>query len=102
LNLGYFVLDNTLNNNTTLVELAKILEFDLKERRLRCIGHILNLITKRYLFRQDLSVFKEEYKKAGPLERWALWRRRREVEKLYNLVIYAMALGKRITLFKSL
>jgi hypothetical protein len=72
LNLGYFVLDNALNNDTTLVELVKTLKFDPKERRLRCIGHILNLIAERYLFGQDVSVFKEEYKKAGALERRAL------------------------------
>jgi len=45
-NIGFFVLDNATNNDTTLVELAKELGFDLKERRLRCIRHIINLITE--------------------------------------------------------
>jgi len=49
-NIGFFVLDNATNNDTTLVELAKDLGFDLKERRLRCIGHIINLIAEQYLF----------------------------------------------------
>ncbi len=49
-NLGYFVLNNATNNNTTLIELIKSIDFDSLKRRLRYIGHILNLITKQYLF----------------------------------------------------
>ena len=64
-NLGYFVLNNALNNNTTLIELANTLKFDPKVKRLRCIGYILNLITESYLFRQDSASFKDKYKKAG-------------------------------------
>ncbi len=56
-NLGYFVLDNALNNDTTLIELGKHMGFDPVKKRLRCIGHILNLITEAYLFRQDVSDF---------------------------------------------
>ena len=40
--------------------------FDPKEKRLRCIGHILNLITKAYLFGQDVLEFQKEYKDVGP------------------------------------
>jgi hypothetical protein len=58
-NLGYFVLDNTLNNDTTLVELAKTMGFDPKVKRLRYMGHILNLITKAYLYGQDTSDFEK-------------------------------------------
>jgi hypothetical protein len=65
-NLGYFVLDNAPNNNTTLVELRKVMGFDPKEKRLRCMGHILNLIAKAYLFGQDVSEFQKEYKDTGP------------------------------------
>jgi hypothetical protein len=48
--LGYFILDNATNNDTTLFELAKSMKFQPKERRLRCMGHILNLIVEQYLF----------------------------------------------------
>jgi hypothetical protein len=65
-NLGYFVLDNALNNNTTLKELAKTIGFDPKQKRLRYMGHILNLIAKAYLFGQDASSFDKDFKKAGP------------------------------------
>ena len=56
-NLGYFVLDNATNNNTTLVELGKVLGFEPKDRRLRYIGHVINLIVEAYLFGQDCSTF---------------------------------------------
>ena len=65
-NLGYFVLDNTSNNDTILKELGKIMGFNPTKKRLRCIGHIINLIAESYLFGQDYALFKEEYKKAGP------------------------------------
>jgi hypothetical protein len=51
------VLDNTGNNDTTLKELVKTLGFDLAKKRLCCIGYVLNLIAKAYLFRQDVSEF---------------------------------------------
>jgi len=68
LNLSYFVLNNALNNDTTLIELLKTIGFDPKAKQLQYIGHILNLVTKRYLYRQDVSKFEEEYKKVGALE----------------------------------
>ena len=49
-NLSYFVLNNATNNDTTLIELTKSIDFDPLERRLRCIGYILNLIAEQYLF----------------------------------------------------
>jgi len=58
-NLGYFVFDNAPNNDTTLIELVKTLGFDPKAKRLRCIGHIFNLIAERYLYGQDVSKFEE-------------------------------------------
>jgi hypothetical protein len=102
LNLGYFVLNNALNNNTTLTKLAKTLKFNPKLKRLCYTSYIFNLIAKRYLYGQDINKFKEQYSKAGALERRKLWRERNEVRKLYNLIVYIMALGKRIALFKAL
>jgi hypothetical protein len=101
-NLGYFVLDNAPNNDTTLVELAKILKFDPKHKRLRCMGHILNLVAESYLFGQDAASFEEDYKKAGAPARRQLWRQRRELGKLHNLVAHVMASGKRDKLFLDL
>jgi hypothetical protein len=48
-----------------LVKLLKTLKFDLKVKRLRYIGHVLNLIVKAYLFGQDASDFEAKFKEQG-------------------------------------
>jgi hypothetical protein len=101
-NLGYFILDNAPNNDTTLVKLSKALDFDPVQKRLRYMRHILNLIAKSYIFGQDASTFEENYKKASPGERRKLWRQRGELGKLYNLVAHVIASGKRTDLFIAL
>ena len=68
------MLDNASNNDITLVKLGKTIGFKPMQKRLRCMGHILNLIAKLYIFRQDISTFKEDYKKALLRERRELWR----------------------------
>lgn len=84
------------------MELSKILKFDPKQRRLRCVGHILNLIAEAYLFGQDSASFEKEYKAAGAPARRQLWRNRGELGKLHNLVAHVMASGKRTELFIEL
>ena len=79
--------------------MAKTIGFDPKEKRLRCIGHVINLIAKAYLFGQDATTFNTEFKVAGAPERRQLWRRRGELGKLHNLVAHVMASGKRTDLF---
>jgi len=101
-NLGYFVLDNATNNDTTLTELTKSIDFDPLERRLRCMGHILNLIAEQYLFGQDTALFEKDFIAAGVQGRRQLWRQRGELRKLYNLVAYVVASRKRSDLFDAL
>lgn len=102
-NVGFFVLDNATNNDTTLVELAKVLKFNVKERRQRCIGHIFNLIAEAFLFGQDSTSFMTEIEQAAtPQLRRQLWRRRGELGKLHNLVQHIVSSGKRGALFANL
>jgi hypothetical protein len=68
------VLDNALNNNTTLVKLGKTIRFKPIQKRLRYIGYIINLIAKLYIFGQDILTFKENYIKASLGKRQKLWR----------------------------
>jgi len=63
------VLDNAPNNDIILAELGKTIRFKPIRKRLRYMGYILNLIAKLYIFKQDVSTFKENYKKALPGER---------------------------------
>lgn len=101
-NLGHFVLDNAKNNDTTLEELGRRMGFDSEEKRLRCMGHVINLVAEQYLFGQDAKSFDDNYKTAGPGERRQLWRQRGEVGKLHNLVYHILGSGKRTDLFGAL
>jgi hypothetical protein len=47
-NLGFFVLDNAINNDTTLAALLERIGFDPNTKRLRYIGHVLNSIAEAY------------------------------------------------------
>ena len=50
--LGYFITDNASYNDTCVTEIIETLRPDLDAhgRRLRCMGHIINLIAKALLF----------------------------------------------------
>jgi hypothetical protein len=96
------VLDNAKNNDTTLQELSSLMGFDPIAKRLRCMGHVLNLIAESYFFGQDEASWKDDFKKAGPGERRKLWRQRGELGKLHNLVAHVMNSGKRTDLFTAL
>jgi len=58
------MLNNASNNNITLVKLGKIIRFEPMQKQLYYISYIFNLIAKSYIFGQDISTFKEDYKKA--------------------------------------
>jgi hypothetical protein len=42
--LGYFVLDNAYNNNTTITNIALKIGFNATKRRLACSPYTINLI----------------------------------------------------------
>jgi hypothetical protein len=44
--IGYFVLDNATNNDTCMEKLGQIYGFNHQQRRLRCMGHIINLVAR--------------------------------------------------------
>src|ERR1700761_9514033 len=55
--LGYFTLDNATNNDTAIADLASEFGFDPLQRRVRCFGHIINLVVKALLFGSDDEAF---------------------------------------------
>ncbi|KAJ0135113.1 37S ribosomal protein S9 [Fusarium oxysporum f. sp. albedinis] len=70
--VGYFTMDNHDANDTMLDDIAKEIDgLDPVARRLRCSGHIMNLIVQAFLFRTT-----EE------------WREFSVLGKLHNLCIY--------------
>lgn len=58
--IGHFVLDNASNNDTAVQQICDRLaelgiHVDPRQRRLRCLGHILNLAVKAFLMGSDRS-----------------------------------------------
>ena len=58
--LGYFILDSALNNNTTIKAIAEAFRFNPIKYCLYCLGHIINLIMYYLLFRFNLDLFRVE------------------------------------------
>jgi hypothetical protein len=63
--LGYFTCDNAASNDVAIQHILKRLRPDIKHpesRRVRCLGHILNLAVKAFLFGHDPESFEVEVK----------------------------------------
>jgi hypothetical protein len=61
--LGYFIADNADNNDICWRAICRKLRPDIKNpdsRRVRYLNHILNLVTKAFLFKKDAESFEEE------------------------------------------
>ncbi|RKK13981.1 hypothetical protein BFJ66_g18192, partial [Fusarium oxysporum f. sp. cepae] len=59
--VGYFTMDNHDANDTMLDDVAKEIDgLDPVARRLRCSGHIMNLIVQAFLFRSKAKKIQED------------------------------------------
>jgi hypothetical protein len=58
--LGWFVCDNASNNDTCIKALGSKFEFDHFERRIRCVGHVINLVARSLLFGKEPEALKEK------------------------------------------
>ncbi|EJP61390.1 restless-like transposase [Beauveria bassiana ARSEF 2860] len=86
----YFTLDNAANNDTAMREIAQELHFDAVRWRVRCVGHILNLVVKSLLFEKDVEAFEDTVAKGEALARAAhdTWVRRGPVGKAHNFAVW--------------
>jgi hypothetical protein len=90
--IGYFTLDNATNNDTAMVAIAKHFNLPGKglPRRVRCIGHVINLVVKAFLFGTGYEAFEDELPAVQALEVAShnLWLKQGPVGKLHNLVTW--------------
>ncbi|KAM4061331.1 restless-like transposase [Hirsutella rhossiliensis] len=86
--VGYITLDNAGNMDTATEEIAEALGFDPKKRRVRCFGHVLNLVVKALLFGHKADAFEAEINGEPVLDavQHEIWRKKGPVGKLHNLV----------------
>jgi len=93
--IGYITLDNVSNNDTALQHIARHLReqdisFDPVQHRLRCFGHVINLLVKTVLWGSDAEVFEAQIASYQDLqhevEELEAWRRRGPIGKLHNII----------------
>lgn len=110
-NIGYFVTDNATNNDTAIdIVLADLMPHlsprQRLARRLRCLGHVINLAAKAYLFGKDIEEIEtnaEVYRENSEvLKELQLWRKRGPVGKLHNIVVFICRTPQRREKFKEI
>ena len=87
--IGYFVLDNVSNNDSCIEALAEEFGFNAKHRRLRCAGHIINLVAKALLFGNNVEAFEADIDASKELiNEFKLWKKHGPIGKVHNTVLY--------------
>ena len=102
--IGWFMLDNASSNDTCVAEILKALGINdtVEHRRLHCLGHILNLAAKAFLFGSDTKSFEDEIKtNEEEKKEQEIWRKRGPIGKLHNVVMYILGSPQRRDEFRG-
>jgi hypothetical protein len=87
--LGYFVLDNAYNNNTTITIVASKMGFNATERRLACGPHTINLIGQMLLWGKEKESYDNNESEArNEAENIATWRGEGLLGVLLDIINY--------------
>lgn len=106
--LGYFVLDNATSNDTCVKAILHQLRPNLikKERRLRCVGHIINIAAQTFLYDNDKEAFTAEVHGARSLadvkKQLDIWRKKGPIGKLHNIVTFIRRIPQHREQFRSM
>ena len=105
--IGYFMMDNASNNDTMLEAFSLHMEmlgipFNVLHRRLRCIGHIINLSVRSLLFDNSTCAIQDGTYVEGAEDQLSLWREYGPLGKCHNICIYSWQSPQRIKEFKGL
>ena len=83
------MMDNDGAMNTMLKALAKVFPSIKPDRdRLRCAGHIMNLVCKAILLGDKFGKTERQLKEASPSEAVEIWADKGALGKLHNLVVW--------------
>jgi hypothetical protein len=124
--IGYFVADNASNNDAALQLLSQHIDLKPAEQRLRCSGHIINLVAKAILYGVDkdcvldaalldkdhdgdselqdtasVSQFEAALRSNDEASRLAAWRKKGPIGKLHNLIIHIKSGSARRRFFEA-
>jgi hAT family C-terminal dimerisation region len=103
--LGCFVLDNATNNDTCITVLGAVYNWTPKQqeqRRLRCMGHIINLVAQAFVLGEKAELFEQAITAAemGRDEEVQLWQLCGPIGKLHYIVVYILRTPQRRQQFK--
>jgi hypothetical protein len=108
--LGVSICENAASNNICLRNLyttldTSITRADTEARRMRCFGHILNLVAQAFLYGDDAASVELQSEAYDMLERveegLEHWRAKGPVGKLHNIVRFIRASPQRTEAFKA-
>ena len=109
--VGTVVSDNLNTNDTCLAYFYRQLEpsmrsADIKARRMRCYGHVLNLVARAFLFGKDADSFELEsdinYMRGLAEQDLCHWRSKGPIGKLHNIVKFIRSSPQRSEYFKRI
>ena len=100
--------DNASSNDTCVAEMIDLIwpDLDLRERRLWCMGYIINLIAKAFIFGNKSETFEADMtiaENTNDLEAaMRLWRKQSAIEKLHNLIRFIRASSQKEAMFMDI
>lgn len=88
--IGCFVADNASNNEEILRELQLLIPINYPSCRIRCIGHIINLVVEAILFGKGVSKFKQSLvgRTKDSKEAFEMWSKEGPIRKLHNIYVF--------------
>lgn len=109
--VGTLISDNALNNDTCTLAFFRQInpifsDVDILERRMRCYGHILNLVGRAFFHGEDLESFEEESQRRDTSDslqpELRAWRQKGPVGKLKNIIKFIRSSPQRSESFRQL
>jgi hypothetical protein len=112
-NIGIFVADNVDSNDCAISCILDKLQIDdyIENRRSRCLGHIINLVAKAFIFGQNTDAFETTvnavndstpYDSEIMRESQRAWRAKGPIGKLHNIVVFVRSSPQRRAAFGRL
>ncbi|KAI8406405.1 hypothetical protein FOFC_13875 [Fusarium oxysporum] len=100
--LGCFMMDNAQDNDRAVLQLATRFGFDPDWRRLRCSGHVINLVVRAILYGKGVSKAERQLQCCNDQESFSIWRQRGVIGKVHNIVRYITRSDQRRQHFETL
>jgi hypothetical protein len=110
--LGVFIADNADSNDTAIRSILTQIRPDLDpvSHRARCLGHIINLAAKAFLFSSDTEAFESIVKQVTDdtpfdsktmKEAQAAWRKKGAIGRFHNLTVFIRSSPQRREAFRA-